>query len=236
MEEKSKGIAAYFMTVTIATALTGISAATSPPPDSGSRPDERYEDAVLGYLRPALHVAKKTGRIYYVVPCENPDKEFPVPFPNVRVQAPLNHGVGLEAVRDIFRDDKRVTVSEEPDGIVKVRVGQVPAAILQTKIPLLRLKPYEQYDATLAVLALTGAKAVRVAMRKLSLEEAATASSIPLNLPAKPAPHLPTVIKDVTLDQALDTVARTFGVIVVFGECASPTGMGFMRIHTEIVK
>jgi hypothetical protein len=220
------------MTVAIATVPTGISAAASPAHDSGSRPHERYEETVLGYLRPALHAAKKAGRLYYVVPCKDPDREFPVPFPEVMAHSPLNDRVGLEAVRDIFRDDKRVTVSEESNGIIRIRVGELPAAILQTKISLLRLKSYEQYDATLAVLALTGAKAVRVAMRKLSLEEAASASSIPLNLPAKPAPHLPSVIKNVTLDQALDAIAQTFGVIVVFGECTRPAGSSFIRIHT----
>jgi hypothetical protein len=230
MEAGSRYIAVYFITVGIVTAWTNIGAAS--PPDAGSRPDQRYEETVLGYLRPALLAAKKVGRLYYVVPCKDPDHDFPVPFPDVKAQSPLNDRGGLETVRDIFRDDKRVTVSEEPDGIIKVRVGEVPAAILQTKIPLLRLKPLQQYNPTSAVFAITDTKAIQGAMRKLGLQGTPTVYSIPGNLPTKPAPHLPAVIKNVTLDQALDIVARTFGVIVVFGECTSSTGPSFMRVHT----
>lgn len=220
------------MVIAAASVPITVSAAASPTTNHGSpRLDERYEDSLLGYLRPALFAAKKAGRVYYVVPCRDPDHDFPVPFPDVRVQAPSNNRNGLEAVREIFRDDQRVTVSEEPDGIIKVRVGDVPAAILQTRLPLVNLKANEQYDATLAILAFTGAKAVRVAMRELGLQEAAAVGSIPLNLPAKPAPHLPAIVKDVTLDKALDIVARTFGVIVVFGECTNSTGASFMRIY-----
>lgn len=233
METKSGYIVAYLMAVAITIAPMGSSVAASPTPDSRSpRPDERNEERVLGYLRPALVGAKKAGRLYYVVPCKDPDHDFPVPFPDIRAQSPLNDRVGLGAVRDIFRDDKRVTVLETTDGIIKVNIGQVPAAILQTKIPLLRLKPLQQYNPTSAVFALTDTKAVQAAMRKLGLQEAASVFSIPHNLPAKTAPHLTTIIKDVTLDQALDIVAKTFGVVVVFGECTSDTGPSFMRVHT----
>ena len=222
-----------FMAIIVLIAFgLGSSAATSSPSDSGSRPDERYEGTVLGYLSPALHTAKKVGRLYYVVPCKDPDHDFPVPFPEVNAQAPLNNHSGLDAVRDIFRDDKQVAVSEEPTGIIKVRVGHVPDAILRTKIPLLRLNPLQQYETTSAIYALTDAKPVQAAMRKLSLRETTSVFSIATNLPAKTAPHLPAVIKNITLDQALDLVAKTFGVIVVFGECTSATGTSFIRVDT----
>jgi len=224
-----------YVFIAIASASISISAAASPP-DPGSRADERYEDTVLSYLRPALHMAKKVGRLYYVVPCKDPDQDFPVPFPDVRTQAPLNHRSGLEAVREIFRDDKQVTVLEEPNGIIRVSARQVPMAILQTKIPLLRLSPLQQYNPISAIFALTESKAIQTAMGKLNLREAASAFIIPHNLPAKTAPHLPAVIKDVTLDQALDTVAKTFEVIVIFGECTSPTGEGFIRLKTVDLK
>jgi hypothetical protein len=225
MKANNRYFAAYFMTVAIASALIGISAAES-------RPDERNEEMVLGFLRPALLTANKAGRLYYVVPCKESDHNFPMPFPEIRVQSPLSDRGGLEAVREVFRDEKRVTVSEESDGIIKVHVGQVPAAILQTKIPLLRLSQLQRYDEKQAVLALVESKAVQSAMRKLGLQEPPILYNLPLNLPLKTAPHLPVVIRGVTLDQALDMIAKKFGVIVVFGECTSGAGASFMRIHT----
>lgn len=229
----SKYIAACFTAIAIAGTLTEISVAASPASDPGSpRTDEQYEQTLLGHLRSTFLAAKKPGRLYYVVPCNDPEDDFP-PFPEVKAQAPLNNHSGLDAVRDIFRDDKRVTVSEESDGPIRVRVGQMPDAILRTKIPVLRLSPLQQYDTTSAIFALTDAKAVQAAMHKLGLREVASVFSIARNLPAKTAPHLPAVIKNVTLDQALDLVAKTFGVVVIFGECTDQAGSPrFMRVHT----
>jgi hypothetical protein len=233
MDAIGRYIAAYFVAIAIANAQTDISAAASPAPSPGSpRQDERYEETLLGHLRPALLAAKKACRLYYVVTCKDPDHDFPVPFPDVRTQAPLNDRPGLEAVREIFKYDERVRVSEDRNGMIKVRVGDVPPAILQAKIPLLKLSPLQQYNPISAVYALTEAKPVQAAMRKLGLKEAASVFSIATNLPAKPAPHLPAVIKDVSLDQLLDRVARTFGVIVIFGQCTDSTGAGFIRIDT----
>lgn len=219
MKARSKCIAMYLMTIAIAAT-------------SVASPEKRYEEAVLRYLRPALLEAKKTGRLYYVTPCRDFEQYFPVPFPEVKAQAPLSARPGLDAVREIFGADDRVTASEKPDGIIKVRIGEIPTTILQTKISFLRLKPGEQYDPTRAVWAFTGAKAVRAAMRKLDIEEPAVVFSLPLNLPSKTAPHLPAVIRDVTLDEALDLVAKTFGAIVIFGECTSGTGPRFMQVYT----
>ena len=231
MRRATESVLIALMAVVLAISLTGIRAA-EPSPDSGLRPDERFEQTVLGYLRQPILAAKKVGRLYYVVPCKNPDHDFPAPFPEVKAQAALNGHIDLEAVREIFRDDKRVAVSEETDGIIRIHIGEVPAAILKTKIPILRLKPIQQYDPAWATMALTDSKAVQVAMRKLGLKEAPFVFSLASNLPAKPAPHLPTVLKNVTLDQALDMVAKTFRVVVVFGECTDGIKASFIRVNS----
>lgn len=41
--------------------------------------------------------------------------------------------------------------------------------------------------------------------------------------PADDLPHLPAEILNVTMDQALDMIARTWGVIVFYGACAAPS-------------
>lgn len=230
MEGRSTYAAAYAIVLAIIGPLISVTA--SPLDTAALPPDEQYEKVFFDYLRPALLKANAACRVYYVVPCNNTDHDFRVPFPNVRVQQSSTQDGVLKSVREIFSSDKQVIVSQKADGIISVNIGQMPRTILQTKIPLLKLKPYEQYDPAWAVMALTGGKVVQAEMRKLGLEQATTTFSLPLNLPTKPAPHLPTVIKNITLDQALDVVAKTFRVAVVFGQCTSGSGHDFMRAYT----
>jgi hypothetical protein len=42
--------------------------------------------------------------------------------------------------------------------------------------------------------------------------------------PREGLPHLPETIQNMTVDQALDVIARTFKGIVIYGECARSNG------------
>jgi hypothetical protein len=232
MNRKIKLSSIYFMILGMTTAAAITSAAPTPSTEPEWRKDLRNQNTVLKYVGPALKAAKKAGRFYYAQTCKA-NGEFPVPFPKLKVQAPSKHNKGLEAVREIFRNDQAVTVSEEPDGIIRVKIGRVPAAVLQTKIPLLRLKPREQYTPKLAVMAIKNTKEVQGAISKLALEEPITIYSIALQDPMKGLPHLPATMRDITMDQALDIVAKTFGSAVVFGECTSRAGAHFFRLSIE---
>jgi hypothetical protein len=107
---------------------------------------------VVKYLGPLLRSAKKPARLYYFETCEANDSD-PLAFPRLRVRPPSNGKKGLDAVRDFFGDDKkRVSVLEGRDGIIRVNIGTVSTALLQTKIQLLTLRPDERYTADSALL------------------------------------------------------------------------------------
>jgi hypothetical protein len=186
------------------------------------------EDAVLKYLRPALNSAGKAGRLYYRGACQQESGD-PIPFPLIETRLPSRGETGLAAVREIFQNDKDVTVTEGLSGIIRIRIAETSTEILETKISLLTLNRMEQYNPGDAISAIERTKEVEAAMRKFGLR-------LPLNLggleslPTNMRPHLSPSMKNVTVDQALDSIAKTFRGIVVYGECAEPAEPGGARL------
>jgi hypothetical protein len=193
-----------------------------PREDSGTA-SAHNEKAVLKYLRPVLRSAGKAARVYYAARCYDKDGD-PVAFPQMQVGPPSRGKTGSGAVREIFENDKDVTVTEDPSGMIRIMVGKVPSAILQTRIRSLTLKPTQRYNPEEAIIAIESTKDVEDAMRKLGFEKPLVIWGLQVVEPAKGLPHLPVSMKDVTMDQALDLVAKTFRGIVVYGACAGPNG------------
>jgi len=110
-------------------------------------------------------------------------------------------------------------VTEGRTGIIRIRIGKAPDAFLQTKISLLTLKPMEQYNPTLAVSAIESTGEVEAAMRRLGVRPVQAIGTQLIAEPAKGLPHLPSSMKNVTVDQALDSIAKTFKDVVVYGAC-----------------
>ena len=75
----------------------------------------------------------------------------------------------MVAVREIFKNDKRVMVSEDRSGMIRITIGQPASALLQTRIHLVTLKLHEQYNAILAIFAIENTTEVEVAERKLGV-------------------------------------------------------------------
>ena len=117
-------------------------------------------------------------------------------------------------------------VSKGPHGTVQVRVGAVSTTILRTRISVLKLTPLEQYNPNLAVEAIERTKEVTSAMQRRGLRFPLMLVDMILQKPREDLPHLPSLIRDATVDEALDSVAVTFSGIVLYDECRQPRGGG----------
>jgi len=106
---------------------------------------ERNAAAVFDRLLPLVYSSGKPVRLYYRGACPSRAGD-PVPFPLVQVRPASKDKTGLAAVREIFKNDRNVTVMEDSTGIIRIRIGKVPAAILQTKLSRLNLTPAAQYN------------------------------------------------------------------------------------------
>jgi hypothetical protein len=179
------------------------------------------QDAVLKYVLPLLRLNNLAGRIYYNAACK-PGDSYPFTFPFVNVRPPSKDVSGLAAIREIFRNDQNVSVTEARPGVISITVGNVPSAILTTEIQILNLVPIEQYNYDVAIDVIENNNQVREAMRKFGVSTPIIFIDELITLPAPGLPHLPPSMKNLTFDQALDEVASTFGGVVLYGACTQP--------------
>jgi hypothetical protein len=181
----------------------------------GGRQNQR---AVLKYLWPVLKSAGVAARIYYQAVCQ-PDEDHLIVFPQIDVQPPSRGQTGLIAVRHMFRSNKNVTVTQDGDGMIRIRIGQFPDALLQTRIATVAFDPIEQYNYMLALGAIETTSEVQSAMGKLKIHAPSRVYDMLTVQPADGLPHLPPEIPNVSMDQALDSVATAFRGIVLYGAC-----------------
>jgi hypothetical protein len=125
---------------------------------------------------------------------------------------------GLDAVRDIFLSQRNATVTED-HRIIRVRIGQVPDTIVQTRMSPMTLDTLAQYNGALAIAAIVHNQNVQDAMHKRGLSVPTLPVDMLLAPPNSIEPHLSSAMKGVTMDQALDEVATTFKGIVFYGAC-----------------
>jgi hypothetical protein len=178
------------------------------------------EGAVLGYMRPALKSAGKAGRVYFRAYCPPGDTD-PVVFPKVHIVPAPKGSSGLAAVQGMFRHNKYISVTEDAGGIIRVKIGRVSEFVLRTPIPKLAFDPESQYTDLFAIYAIERATEVKSAMDTLKIRLPNRPTIAGINPPDEKLPHLPAVISNVTMDQALDEVARTFHTIVLYGTCVN---------------
>jgi hypothetical protein len=110
-----------------------------------------------------------------------------------------------------------------PDDIVKISVGKVPTNILDTRVALLNLQPIEQYNPGEVIDALESTKELKNAVKSLGflLVRPIHLELLYQPVPEDPAPHIPAVLQNVSIDQVLDMVAGTFGGVVTYGLCTA---------------
>jgi hypothetical protein len=213
--------ASHFVLMLIVGAFSGcLGTGISASPQDSYVTTKYDEDEVLKRLFPLL--SESAGRLYYSADCPAQNDES-VPFPLTALQPNSKNGRGLRAVRELFKNDANVLITEEPSGIAKVRIGNVSDAVLQTKISLLTLTPTEQYNPSMVFGVINSTQEFKAAKRTMKIRPALRVVSDLLVQPRKGYPHLPSALKNLTVDQLLDLVAKTFGGVVVYGACAQPS-------------
>jgi len=183
---------------------------------------ERNEQAVLDALRPILKSMGAGARLNYHAICREINNEKTVLFPRVNVQPSSSGSASTAVVRQLFAPDDRVVVADGAAGLIRIRIGDVNAAFLQTKIANLRLNALQQYNPYFALGAIESTSEFQSAVEKLHIYDVPVVIGGLVVEPEPRLPHLPSVITNVTIDQVLDAIAKTFGGIVAYGECNSP--------------
>jgi hypothetical protein len=123
----------------------------------------------------------------------------------------------------IFEGNQNVAVTKNVDGIITIKMGTVRDDLLHAHIHVLRLQLTAQYDPRSVIAALANTVEMQSAMDSLDLRPSSVFHIGLAQSPGSGRPHVPAVLKNVTIDQVLDLVAKTFRGIVTYGVCTQGT-------------
>ena len=210
-----KRLGPAFICLSLAGAAVSLAGAAGLP--KGELDSQRNLEAVLNFLRPAMTSKGGPGRISYSTVCAQDGAVLP--FPKLELRPPLTDKTGIDTVREIFRDDKRVKVTRNRSGIMTITVGEPPTDILQTRIRRVVLTPKEQYNEQLAIAAVMRTEEFNSAAHVLGIKQPISVLAVSIVEPTKGMPHLPISLNNVTVDEAFDRIARTFRVAVLYASC-----------------
>lgn len=214
-----------FLTFIISGALQVVIASELIADSKASREvSERSRRAVWNRLRPIVQSSGKPVRIYYGTRCnsdfDSPNTDHPVPFPFTRVDPAFGQSTGVAAIRSIFRRDKNVEVTEDAGGIIRIWIGVAPQGILKTRLSKLKLDSTAQYNPDVAFGSIIDTPEMDRAMHALRFANPPTLGGT-IAEPLQGLPHLPPTLQAMTVEQALDEIAKTWAGegIVVYGAC-----------------
>ncbi len=172
----------------------------------------------MQYVWRVLRSAHKSGRVYFPAYCP-PGNGDRMVFPQIAVLPPPEGASGLAAAQGTFRNSKDILVREDADGIIRITIGHVSEAVLHTPIARLAFDPTSQYNEEFAISAILFSDEVKKATSDLKLRVPIKIYNFPIVEPHEGLPHLPAMVSNVTMDQALDLVTKTFEGIVLYGAC-----------------
>lgn len=200
--------------------------------ESASAADQQVRNDILvnwaqvqQYLVSPEYFRNYTIRVYYLADCRFQNGVFhdpALPPPIVKGERPTKGETGLIAARHIFRNASDVRVSEDPDRIIRIRIGNVPTAVLKTKIRIIKMDDSARSTKLGAIRAILKTREMQTAMKSLKPNVPSYFSS---ETGITPPPYH-AQMKNVTFDQALDVIAKSWDRIVVYGVCAEPDEYG----------
>jgi hypothetical protein len=181
------------------------------------------EQEVLDDLRTALAGAVSARLDYEAKPCWIEGTKGAAFFPEVSAHPP-NSATVAAAVKEIFQNDSKVRV-EGSGPIIRIRIGRPSTRILKIRIQELRFGPLQRFNGDLAVVAVLDSREVRSVIQREAIRMPVYISAGASARPDPSLPHLPKVVRGVTVDQVLDLIVATFKGIVVYGACSTPESL-----------
>jgi hypothetical protein len=140
-------------------------------------------------------------------------------FPKVRVDPRGKPTKGAEPVAEMSTSSTRTAVVHMSGLLLRITAGNPAGEVLKTSIATLTLTPLQQCNETEALSAVTETKEFRSAVTKLHLFEVPVVVGYSLQAPDSDLPHMPAVLRNKTVDEICDQIVRTFGGMIVYGEC-----------------
>jgi hypothetical protein len=191
--------------------------------------ERETEFLALDRLAQALRQYGGAARIYYQGSC--PRETYRGMLPQIEVAPPPPDKTGLAAIRQMLRGNRHITVGERSPRIITINVGPVPNALLATRISRLSFTTDAQYNVVNAVLAIKRNPDFVAAMTRQGLTSRPKSILHAVVQPDPTLRHLAPAMTNVTVDEALDAVARTFRTILLFGFCSEESQIDIFNYY-----
>lgn len=166
-----------------------------------------------------LNATGKSARIYYGGDCQVPDNNTNLmPQPSLRFNANTKDVNDLEALTRALANNDNLSIVERGD-IIGLYINYEREKFLDTEIADVSFSVEEQYNANLALSAIAEDGALQAAEEVFGKQHMALLLIEGVRQPTEGYPHLPPSISNVSFDEALDVVAKTFHGIVFYETC-----------------
>jgi hypothetical protein len=137
-----------------------------------------------------------------------------------KLSVPRSGDSPVQALRHVFENDPRLSVTEDRMGRIRVVGGNVRTDLLDLRIPSITFQSEDNpRDATAKLLTLP-AVSEYMDTHHIHLTNAMGGLA-----PMPKGAHLDTTLKNMTISEALDRIAETFPGIWIYQECTSSSGV-----------
>lgn len=174
-------------------------------------------DVFLKQMIPHLRAQSQVARINYHSTCPTTFLQSLPPIP-ITLAAESHALVAKGVSPAMFSKNKNVILSRRSGSVFVMNAGSKAEKFLAANIAILKLTEIQQYNAPELIGAALQAKQIKDAAATAGFE-IVPISGGPLVAPEERFPHFPKVIRNITLDQLLDSVAKTFRGVVICGDC-----------------
>lgn len=174
-------------------------------------------------LKPILEVldgAKVSGSLEFSGPCERSLPELPL----FRMLADAEGGP-LPTLRKILVNNSAIQVTQEPNGTIRMVEAGVPTDFLNIKIRHISFDnhgagPIAAHSPNVALRAILMTPEVVAFMRSRAIEWPFSGGGVGAEGTSIDQPQILGSLDNVTVSEALDHIAKTFGGIWVYESCA----------------
>ncbi len=190
----------------------------SSPSVVGSVPHaDQIEEQAIDYVRRALD-ARSGGRIDFEAESCRAEGGDVVSFPSLKLSYPQGGTSADIALRNVFAGNRNISIKIDKS-LFRITIGRPGRSILRVRLKEVRFSSAQQYSGIYALAAVLEAPEVSAWMKQHAAREPMHPYVGSVRGPDPSLPHLPARIQNVTVDQALDMISRTFDGIVLYGAC-----------------
>lgn len=143
-----------------------------------------------------------------------------------KVTRPLGDSASpLQVLREMFANDEKMQVTQNPDGTIRMREADVPRDLLNVKIAHISFDDEQKkgdpmYSPRMVLNFITNAPEVQIFMKNHSIGQ----PSLVVNEPVAPGgPQAKGELNNVTLAEALNYMLKTFRGLLVYENCPGDT-------------